>query len=148
MRSAQIRAIRVHRGKGLIFVAKRKRPRSLLNVAFFIFMRRRPTLPHTFAYSTIGPAGLNFRVRDGNGWNPRGMIAANLGVSQKIPRLCSGFRLAAQTPPKRLNFSMRGAMSGSTSCFSAQGGLPREAKLVKEHEDDASQLNRLSHYGS
>jgi hypothetical protein len=41
-------------------------------------MRRRPTLPHTFAYSTIGPAGLNFRVRDGNGWNPRGKITAKL----------------------------------------------------------------------
>ena len=36
--------------------------------------RQRPTLPHTFACSTIGPAGLNFRVRDGNGWIPRGMI--------------------------------------------------------------------------
>ena len=36
--------------------------------------RRRPTLPHTFACSTIGPAGLNFRVRDGNGWIPRGKI--------------------------------------------------------------------------
>src|SRR5438105_14593882 len=34
--------------------------------------RRRPTLPHTFACSTIGPAGLNFRVRDGNGCDPRG----------------------------------------------------------------------------
>ena len=38
--------------------------------------RRRPTLPHTFAYSTIGPVGLNFRVRDGNGWYPHGMITA------------------------------------------------------------------------
>ncbi len=36
--------------------------------------RQRPTLPHTFACSTIGPAGLNFRVRDGNGWIPRGKI--------------------------------------------------------------------------
>ena len=36
--------------------------------------RRRPTLPHTFACSTIGPAGLNFRVRDGNGCFPRGKI--------------------------------------------------------------------------
>jgi hypothetical protein len=36
--------------------------------------RQRPTLPHTFACSNIGPAGLNFRVRDGNGWNPRGKI--------------------------------------------------------------------------
>jgi hypothetical protein len=39
--------------------------------------RRRPTLPHTFACSTIGPAGLNFRVRDGNGWIPRGKITDN-----------------------------------------------------------------------
>src|SRR5271169_4887147 len=36
--------------------------------------RRRPTLPHTFACSTIGPAGLDFRVRDGNGYFPRGKI--------------------------------------------------------------------------
>ena len=40
--------------------------------------RRRPTLPHTFACSTIGPAGLNFRVRDGNGCFPRGKITGNL----------------------------------------------------------------------
>src|ERR1700691_4170984 len=40
--------------------------------------RQLPTLPHTFACSTIGPAGLNFRVRDGNGWIPRGMITDNL----------------------------------------------------------------------
>src|SRR5713101_414552 len=37
-----------------------------------ILCRQRPTLPHTFACSTIGPAGLNFRVRDGNRWIPRG----------------------------------------------------------------------------
>ena len=40
--------------------------------------RQRPTLPHTFACSTIGPAGLNYRVRDGNGWIPRGKITDNL----------------------------------------------------------------------
>ena len=40
--------------------------------------RQLPTLPHTFACSTIGPAGLNFRVRDGNGWIPRGKITDNL----------------------------------------------------------------------
>src|SRR5947209_320923 len=40
--------------------------------------RQRPTLPHTFACSTIGPAGLNCRVRDGNGWIPRGKITDNL----------------------------------------------------------------------
>jgi plasmid stabilization system protein ParE len=40
--------------------------------------RQRPTLPLTFASSTIGPAGLNFRVRDGNGWSPRGKITDKL----------------------------------------------------------------------
>src|ERR1035438_6493010 len=29
---------------------------------------RLPTLPHTCACSTIGAEGLNYRVRDGNGW--------------------------------------------------------------------------------
>src|SRR2546425_8560197 len=43
-----------------------------------ILCRQRPTLPHTFACSTIGPAGLNCRVRDGNGWIPRGKITDNL----------------------------------------------------------------------
>ena len=42
--------------------------------------RRRPTLPHTFACSTIGPAGLNFRVRDGNGCFPRGKITGFAGA--------------------------------------------------------------------
>ena len=48
--------------------------------------RQRPTLPRTFARSTIGPAGLNYRVRDGNGWIPRGKITDKLrrfaGVSE------------------------------------------------------------------
>ena len=42
--------------------------------------RRRPTLPHTYACSTIGPAGLNFRVRDGNGCFPRGKITGFVDV--------------------------------------------------------------------
>ena len=42
--------------------------------------RRRPTLPHTFACSTIGPAGLDFRVRDGNGYFPRGKITGFAGA--------------------------------------------------------------------
>jgi hypothetical protein len=35
--------------------------------------RRRPTFPRTYARSIIGPARLNYRVRDGNGCDPRGM---------------------------------------------------------------------------
>ena len=58
----------------------RKRPIETKEKANLIFQtglylcRQRPTLPLTFASSTIGPAGLNFRVRDGNGWSPRGKI--------------------------------------------------------------------------
>ena len=34
---------------------------------------QRPTLPPSSG-STIGAAGLNFRVRDGNGWNPCAIV--------------------------------------------------------------------------
>ena len=40
--------------------------------------RRSPNLPHTYACSTIGPARLNFRVRDGNGCDPRGKLTGKL----------------------------------------------------------------------
>jgi hypothetical protein len=51
---------------------------TLLSQRGLYLCRQRPTLPHTFACSTIGPAGLNFRVRYGNGWIPRGKITDNL----------------------------------------------------------------------
>src|SRR5258708_32661693 len=51
---------------------------TLISERGLYLCRQLPTLPHTFACSTIGPAGLNFRVRDGNGWNPRGKITDNL----------------------------------------------------------------------
>jgi hypothetical protein len=41
--------------------------------AFCNLSRRRPTFPHSYPCSIIGPARLNFRVRDGNGCDPRGM---------------------------------------------------------------------------
>ena len=43
--------------------------------------RRRPTLPRSFPRSTIGPARLNFRVRDGNGCDPRGNITGKAALS-------------------------------------------------------------------
>ena len=56
----------------MAFQGKEKRPRTqvrrLLNLS-----RRRPTFPHSYPCSIIGPARLNFRVRDGNGCDPRGM---------------------------------------------------------------------------
>jgi hypothetical protein len=53
---------------------RQKEKANLISQTGLYLCRQRPTLPHTFACSTIGPAGLNFRVRDGNGWNPRGKI--------------------------------------------------------------------------
>src|SRR3954453_3058301 len=40
----------------------------------FKLIGRRPTLPRTRARSTIGAERLNFRVRNGNGWNPLATI--------------------------------------------------------------------------
>ena len=48
--------------------------------------RRRPTLPHTFACSTIGPARLDFRVRYGNGYFPRGKITGFVDVGLAAAR--------------------------------------------------------------
>jgi hypothetical protein len=59
---------------------------TLLSQRGLYLCRQRPTLPHTFACSTIGPAGLNFRVRYGNGWIPRGKITDNLSQSLVVGR--------------------------------------------------------------
>src|SRR5579862_8865701 len=57
--------------------SKAKSP-NLSTGAFLDLIGRRPTLPHTCACSTIGAEGLNFRVRDGNGWDPFARITQNL----------------------------------------------------------------------
>ncbi len=54
---------------------------------------QRPTFPRRFQRSIIGPAGLNFRVRDGNGCFPRGMATRKLvwlarGVLDRSGRAC------------------------------------------------------------
>ncbi len=51
--------------------------------------RRSPNLPHTYACSTIGPTRLNFRVRDGNGCDPRGKLTGKLLKfrSRDLPQL-------------------------------------------------------------
>ena len=51
--------------------------------------RRSPNLPHTYACSTIGPTRLNFRVRDGNGCDPRGKLTGKLlkSRSRDLPQL-------------------------------------------------------------
>src|SRR6266581_6371569 len=46
---------------------------------------RRPTFPHSCPCSIIGPARLNFRVRDGNGCDPRGMTTGNSKLANGFP---------------------------------------------------------------
>src|SRR5678815_585373 len=49
--------------------------------------RQRPTLPHTYAHSTIGGSRLNFRVRNGNGCDPAPMTTGKLaGAAAFQPR--------------------------------------------------------------
>ena len=45
-------------------------PGFRLILFFFFIIRQPPTLPYRLQYSTIGRAGLNHRVRDGNGCVP------------------------------------------------------------------------------
>src|SRR6266851_7501749 len=54
-----------------------------------VLCRRSPNLPHTYACSTIGPTRLNFRVRDGNGCDPRGKLTGKLlkSRSRDLPQL-------------------------------------------------------------
>ena len=53
---------------------KRKKAQTFRLGFFVCLIGRLPTLPHTCACSTIGAGRLNFRVRDGNGWNPLAVI--------------------------------------------------------------------------
>jgi hypothetical protein len=54
--------------------AQKKGP-DPVRIRAFKSSRRRPTLPQGFPCSTIGPGGLNFRVRDGIGCDPSGVTA-------------------------------------------------------------------------
>ena len=72
---------------------------------FGIKSRRRPTLPHSCPCSTIGPEGLNFRVRDGNGCDPLGIATEKLFVRSEVWEVRSKsfcfyiFRLASYVSP-------------------------------------------------
>src|SRR5260370_2740385 len=90
---------------------------NLISQTGLYLCRQLPTLPHTFACSTIGPAGLNFRVRDGNGWNPRGKI------TDKSRRLAgvSEAGAAAEIPSAVCEGSLRHLAVAFATIFSATG---------------------------
>jgi hypothetical protein len=98
---------------------------TLISERGLYLCRQRPTLPHTFACSTIGPAGLNFRVRDGNGWIPRGKITDKW-------RRFAGVSLL----PESRAFFGKGISIRPL-------GVACERRTFKDPEDNASQLNRL-----
>jgi hypothetical protein len=105
---------------------QRKRPPTFLLVAFIY--AGNDLLSHTLgACSTIGPAGLNFRVRDGNGWIPRGKITDNL-------RRFAGLEARREIPS-----ALRERISSANS-------LSLWRQTFKERENEVSQLNRLVYY--
>ena len=55
-----------------------KKPATEDGGRFPFLSRQRPTLPQGSPCSTMGPGGLNYRVRDGNGCDPSGMVAGKL----------------------------------------------------------------------
>ena len=63
-----------------IVAGMRKGP-TFVGLGLLDLSGRLPTLPHTCACSTIGAEGLNFRVRDGNGWDPLAMVTQHLVAS-------------------------------------------------------------------
>src|SRR5436309_4479817 len=71
------------------FTKMKKAPTPIRDGAFFrsFLSWRRPTFPHSYPCSIIGPARLNYRVRDGNGCDPRGMITRKLETRERIPLL-------------------------------------------------------------
>ena len=62
---------------------ERKKGRPTAGTALLSKCRRRPTLPGPFGPSTIGAGGLNFRVRNGNGWFPAA-ITTGTPVSTRL----------------------------------------------------------------
>ena len=56
---------------------EKEKPQAGLGV-YCMLIGQRPTLPHSHPCSTIGAVRLNFRVRDGNGWDPHAMVTQKL----------------------------------------------------------------------
>jgi hypothetical protein len=83
--------------------AEKPAVRMTLRRAFRGLCRRSPNLPHTYACSTIGPTRLNFRVRDGNGWDPRGKLTGKL-LKDAPQRDRSQLNRLSSNIPKRTSY--------------------------------------------
>ena len=60
-------------GMGPANLRRKRRRTPIAGGPSHVRARRRPTLPGPLDPSTIGAGGLNFRVRNGNGWDPSAM---------------------------------------------------------------------------
>src|SRR5215203_907854 len=74
-------------GACLKAAAVRKKSPTLFRGSGSRYSRQRPTLPRTYARSTIGGNRLNFRVRNGNGCDPAPVTTGKLNVKdpQRLP---------------------------------------------------------------
>ena len=63
-----------HRPRACSMAMRRGRPYGR---PLHLKLRRRLTLPGAYAPSTISAGGLNFRVRNGNGWFPAAITTGN-----------------------------------------------------------------------
>src|SRR3989441_1832180 len=70
------------------FTKMKKAPTPIRDGAFFrsFLSWRRPTFPHSYPCSIIGPARLNYRVRDGNGCDPRGVTTRKFETRERVRR--------------------------------------------------------------
>jgi hypothetical protein len=102
--------------------------------ALWNLSRRRPTFPHSCPCSIIGPARLNFRVRDGNGCDPRGMTT---GKTMKLYELRSP-DISAQISGKKLG----DASKAFQLKFARRNQAPRTTVLAGNYKFDP-QSNKL-----
>src|SRR6266446_8205607 len=110
--------------------------------AFVKLSRRRPTFPHSYPCSIIGPARLNFRVRDGNGCDPRGMTTGNLRKRFALGDQISDNRyqearakLRFESFRKRLARRHRGAADNSLGWRYKFGPLPNNYCVLQDVAD-------------
>ena len=121
-------------------------PRVVLRGGPLKRCRRRPTLPRPLGRSTIGAAGLNGRVRDGNGCGPCALVASDLersdglrsvGVAPRDARrranirvLCS-WCLGVIKPHGRLGPLRSEGLASRPRAAYRRGGLPRPFRSLK-----------------
>ena len=73
--------------KFILRLLRSKSKKTIYTDGLLTFTWQRPTFPGPFGPSIIGPGGLNFRVRDGNGWNPSGIITRSESILSKLHRV-------------------------------------------------------------